>query len=453
MLNPFSDYWLTRSADQQDIIILAILLAIPSVIACLLFFRQAPFLLIKAMMVRFAYINLAFISLIGISVAMSLSLTAQERGLREASAKAAGNFDLIVTSPGGKVSALMSVVYLQKNEMPLLNGEIYHKIFQHPQVEMAAPLAFGDSYQGAVIVGTTADFIEHLAKGELAGKLFESEQQAVIGFSTQLSIGDFFSPEHVSAKQLKLSVRNVDHHKDHSYKIVGKMPYTGTPWDKAILVPIEGVWSVHSIGRANLDKEEDHERENKLTKLGPPFSANGFHGAQAVVIKAKKLMANYALKREFTTTSSMAFFPGSVLSELHRIIGDVQKLISILGIVTQVLVVISVMTSFVILNRLFSKHIAMLSAVGAPKRYIYAVIWGYAASLISLGAIVGLLIAVFLTKTISAYISSEININIEATLNWQEWHLLAIFCAGSAVFALIPPLISLRAPVLEQLRQ
>lgn len=29
------------------------------------------------------------------------------------------------------------------------------------------------------------------------------------------------------------------------YKAVGRLPETGTPWDNAILIPIESVWAVH----------------------------------------------------------------------------------------------------------------------------------------------------------------------------------------------------------------
>jgi hypothetical protein len=43
------------------------------------------------------------------------------------------------------------------------------------------PIAFGDSVQGFSVVGTTAAFVDHLSGKLLEGRLFETDEEAVVG--------------------------------------------------------------------------------------------------------------------------------------------------------------------------------------------------------------------------------------------------------------------------------
>ena len=101
--------------------------------------------------------------MIAISVALGVGLIAQERGLRKGTARAAEKFDLIIAAPGSEVTQVLASVYLQPSNLPLLDGKLFNEIANHDHVSLAAPIAFGDSYRGAPVVGTTALFLSHLS--------------------------------------------------------------------------------------------------------------------------------------------------------------------------------------------------------------------------------------------------------------------------------------------------
>ena len=96
------------------------------------------------------------------------------------------------------------------------------------------------------------------------------------------------------------------------------MAPTGTPWDRSILIPVETVWETHGLANGHAPSDEG--------RIGPPFDAEHFPGTPAVVVRASELWANYALRSEFTLDGeTMAFFPGTVLSNLYIVMGDVRQ--------------------------------------------------------------------------------------------------------------------------------
>ncbi len=80
----------------------------------------------------------------------------------------------------------------------------------------------------------------------------------------------------------------------------------------------------------------------------------------------------------------MAFFPGAVLAQLHALMGDIRQIMSVMAVLTQVLVTAGVLTGLIALARLFARRLALLRALGAPGRFVFAVVWSYAATLIVL---------------------------------------------------------------------
>ena len=121
-----------------------------------------------------------------------------------------------------------------------------------------------------------------------------------------------------------------------------------------------------------------------------PSTPAYFPGTPAILVRAEKLVANYNLKSDFTRPDMMAFFPGTVLATLQARLGDVRAALSVMAGVTQVLVTVAVLAALLILLRLFARGFALLRALGAPTRFVFAVAWGYAAALILAGTLIGL---------------------------------------------------------------
>ncbi|MEM1236230.1 MAG: ABC transporter permease [Pseudomonadota bacterium] len=416
--------WQSLATTTQDILLLVALL-IPALavgVALHWGYRVSPLLI--GLLRRHAWLCGTFVALIALSVAMGAGITAQERGLREGSARAAEKFDIVVAAPGSPYSAMLATVFLETQVLPLLGGEVYDAVANHPNVALAAPIAFGDSYQGAPVVGTTGEFVTHLAGGLTQGRMFETISEAVLGADIPLDLGDSFEPVHGDGSQGVL-----DEH-GFAYTAVGRMPPTGSPWDKAILVAVESVWDVHSLPTGHGPDWDG--------ALGPPFIADEFPGTPAILVRASEFWANYALRAEFTTEDTMAFFPGTVLSELYTVMGDVRRVMSVLSVVTLTLVAVSVLIGLAMLMRLLAPRLALLHAMGAPRRFALAVTWSLAALLIATGALLGLILALFAVQWISAQISAQTDITVKAHLSWAEIHLAAGFVSLASLLALIP---------------
>lgn len=434
------DLWDALPIWSQDLLGVAVLLLPLGAVGFWLLRGYAPWPLVRALLRRFRWTNLLFVALIAVSVGMSIGLIAQERGLRAGSARAADKFDLIVAAPGSEMTMLLATVFLQPSDVGLLDGETYDRIARTETVEIAAPLAYGDSYQGAPLVGTIADFVTYLADDRIEGRIWQDHDEAVVGALVPLEIGARFAPAHGVGEAAD------EHAHEHAdFTVVGRMARTGTPWDRAILVPVEAVWEVHGLSNGHAPEAEE--------AIGPPFDPAQFPGTPAVVVKASALWANYALRDQFTQTGrSMAFFPGTVLAQLYAVMGDVRQAMSLMSVVTQVLVAASVLTGLLILTRLFRRQIAMLRALGAPRRFVMAVVWSQATALLIAGVLAGVLLGVGATAALSAVLSARTDMVIRASLGWGEIRLAACFLSVTTVLSLLPALSVLRQPVSEGLR-
>lgn len=74
-------------------------------------FEITPLLL--ALLRRQAWVSAVFAALIAVSLGLGVGLIAQERGLRQGTARAADKFELVVAAPGSEITAMLAAVYLQ----------------------------------------------------------------------------------------------------------------------------------------------------------------------------------------------------------------------------------------------------------------------------------------------------------------------------------------------------
>ena len=433
------EFWYGLPVFVQDAAWFVLLLLPALVTGLVVVWSFRPFSLVWAMIWRYRWTNALFILLIAISVGLGVGLIAQERGIRQGTARAAEKFDLVVTAPGSEVQMMLATVYLQPVDVPLIDGKTYDAIATNENVALAAPIAYGDSFRDASVIGTTPAFVTHLS-GDLAeGRMFAAVDEAVVGARVPLDIGATFTPSHGVGEAAEEGA-----HEGAVLRVVGRMAATGNPWDKAILVPVESVWKVHGLP---LGHAPGHE-----SQIGPPFDPDYFPGTPAILVRADQLWANYALRSEFTTDRTMAFFPGAVLSQLHGLLGDVRQVMSVMAVVTQVLVTLGVLAGLAVLIRLYARRLALLRALGAPDRFVFSVVWTYAATLIFTGAILGIFVGMAAVGIISRIVTARTDVLVEATLAWPEFHLVAGFVSLTVLLALTPAFMALSRDVITDLR-
>ncbi|MBW6423652.1 ABC transporter permease [Rhizobium sp. XQZ8] len=210
--------------------------------------------------------------LVALAVALGVTVTLQERALRLGSARAADKFDLVIGAAGSETQLVLSSIFLQPSPLPLMSGEVLAKLSKDKRVTWVAPVGFGDSFAGYPLVGTTRALISSTVSGFSEGRMFDKEGEAVVGAAVKLPVGAEIKPMHGTAQI------GGETHAGVVYHVAGRLQPTGTPWDRAILVPIQAVWHVHGLGHKEHDQEESGHTASTPAVVPAPLPAGHYHG-------------------------------------------------------------------------------------------------------------------------------------------------------------------------------
>ena len=320
----------------------------------------------------------------------------------------------------------------------LLDGASLARILTDERVAWAAPIAFGDSVEGAPVVGTVDALLTHLSP-EIEGRSFTAPLDAVVGAALPYRVGDVLQPAHGRGDAAEPGA-----HGDLHLTVTGRMRPTGTPWDGAILVPLEGIWTLHGLG----DGHGVTPTAGDPSRLGPPYDPALMPGVPAVLVRTNGIRAAYSFRTTYQRDSeTMAFFPGAELARLHALMGDVREAMSVMALLSLGLVATAVLCGILIVTRLFRRQLALLAALGAPARFVAAVLWLYAGVHLLIGALAGLALGWLVSKPISAVISARTQLAVTAVPGIEETTVVAAFLGLAALAALVPAfLTSTREP-------
>lgn len=176
------------------------------------------------------------------SVAIITTLILVEKQFEEKFTKNIDGVDLVMGAQGSPLQLILSSVYHVDAPTGNISYDSAKVWMQHPFVEKAIPLAFGDNYRGFKILGTTADYLEKYETNITEGKIFEKNFEVVIGSEIaqklNLKIGDEFFGSHGDAAEGHV-------HEEFAYKVVGIAAPTGKVVDNLILCTIPSVWQMH----------------------------------------------------------------------------------------------------------------------------------------------------------------------------------------------------------------
>lgn len=202
------------------------------------------------------------------SVAIITTLVLVEKQFEEKFSSNIDGVDLVMGAQGSPLQLILSAVYQVDSPTGNISYDSAKVWMQHPFIQKAIPLAFGDNYRGYKILGTTPDYLDKYGATISEGKLFEKNFEVVIGSDIaqklSLKIGDEFFGSHGDAAEGEV-------HDHYGYKVVGIAKPTGKVVDNLILCTIPSVWQMHGShgeeenpahgeeGHVHLEGEEHHE--------------------------------------------------------------------------------------------------------------------------------------------------------------------------------------------------
>lgn len=384
----------------------------------------------------------AIVLLIAIAVALGIAVSTQERALREASARAADRFDLIVGAPGSATQLVLTTVYLQPASLELLRADMLAQLAREPGVVAAAPVAVTDSFLGRVVVGTTAWFAG--LGGVEEGRMFADRHEAVVGSAAGLSIGREFAPAHGSAAENVLEA----HEHGYALRIVGRLRSTGTPWDRAVIVPIDALWAMHAGGKDGGAGAPPDD----ATPLGPPWAAERVGRAPAIVVKPRSVTDAYQLRAKYRGPETLAVFPAEVLVPLYALLGNVRDLVAGMALAFQALLLLAVLLTIIVALAGRRQSIGVLRALGAPRGFVFAVVWLQSVLLIGMGVLAGGIMGWGLSRAVSTWASARTGLAIDAGPGGAEALLLLALLAAGSLLAVVPSLAALRVSADRLLR-
>ncbi|RBP80687.1 putative ABC transport system permease protein [Rhodobacter sp. 140A] len=409
--------------------------------------------------------------LVALAVALGATVTLQERALRLGSARASEKFDLVIGAPGSETQLVLSTVFLQPAALPLMQGDILQRLNADPRVAWAAPVGFGDSFEGYPIVGTSRALVRDTAPAVALGRIFEAEGEAVVGAAVPLAPGAHVTSMHGEADT------GGQMHEGGGYRVVGRLAPTGTPWDRAILVPIQAVWHVHDLdagqplagGKAPeqataaaadpdhaYDGADGHDHADGLFDLDAPIDETWAElppGLPAILVKPKSIADAYALRREYRLRpDTVGVFPAEVLTGLYAMMGDARSVLSAIAVGTQGLVAAALLLVAVIHVGQRRRQIGALRALGAPRGAIFGIVWGELSVLLLAGAVIGLGLGYLAASLMAQAFSTRQGFPLPVEFSRDDLGGLALLGAASVLIPLIPAALIWRQPPLAAMR-
>ncbi len=232
--------------------------------------------------------------------------------------------DMVIGAKGSPLQLILSAIYHIDAPTGNITYAEAEKWIHHPYVEKAIPLAYGDSYKGYSIVGTTGDYLEKYGAKIQSGKLYEKDFEVVAGHSLAKKL-------HLQTGSRFYSTHGVDGHgavhKDHAYTITGILQPSGTVADNLLIGNIESVWKIHEHHHHDEEDAEGHH-EHKATENAAHDEAHHDDDDHpdkeltAVLLKFRNPMGNVQLPRIINAqTNMMAAVPAIEINRLFSLMG------------------------------------------------------------------------------------------------------------------------------------
>ena len=399
------------------------------------------------------------------SVALGVALFAAVGALREASERgfkrSASICDTVVGAKGSPLQLILNTLY----HMGLSPGNVPYELSQELDdrrgVLWTVPIAVGDAYRGARIVGVTDTFfakvelgseraplafadggpfhhtradldalkaqLEHLEEdgdhaghdhGEFDAALYQAVVGAEAARDTGLRVGDRFVPAHDVT-----GAATAEQHTDAPATVVGVLKPTGTPIDRAIWVPL-GLYYVVA----------GHQAEDDMVEGG----ARDPRGISGVLVRTHPTQRFTVLREVNDRLDAMAAVPLMEINNLFQLVGTADRVLKWIGLLVMVVALVGVMVAIYNTMGARRREFAVLRALGARRSTVLGLVTAEAASIAALGGVLGLLLAGVLLSAASGRVQAETGVALEVVPGFAELQLLVAVTAAGALAGLVP---------------
>ena len=398
---------------------------------------------------------------VALAVALLLGVERLRNDARAGFAQTLSGTDLVVGARSGPVQLLLYSVFHLGNATNNVSWASIEHVAGLPQVKWLVPIALGDSHRGHRVVGTTAGFFTHYRHGAgralafaegrpfaeapaRAEDIFEVVIGAEVAARHGYQIGQRIVLSHGSVGGGIGGAGNAGgprfaEHGDKPFTIVGVLARSGTPLDRALLVSLEGIEAIHIdwMGGAPMPGvtiAPEHVRKFDLRPKSVTAALVGLHSRTAV----------FRVQRQINTHADealTAILPGATLQELWGLVGIAEQallamsaLVVAVGLAGMIAVVVASLGER-------RRELAILRALGASPRQVFALLAVESVLLALAGIAVGLALLYGSGAALAPWLASQHGLQL--SLGWPtmgEWRLLAAVLVASLLASLVPAL-------------
>jgi putative ABC transport system permease protein len=297
----------------------------------------------------------------------------------------------VLGARGSELQLVLNTVYHLDTSPGNIPWTLYRDVKHDRLVKWAIPYAVGDNYRGFRVVGTTPEIFsdfEYVRGRKLAlaqGRKFDPDKREAV-------LGSFVAEQTGLVYNAKFPVYhgvvfNEAEKHEGEYTVCGILEPTGTPVDRVVWIPIDGIFMMdrHVLRGAGEEYRPEHGKAipDEHKEVGAVLLK--FRGGAAAGWQFKERVQR-----------------GNRATLAWPIEGSIRQLFEKLGWVTRVLAMVAYLVVAVavggILASLYNtmnerrREFAILRALGAARARVFSVIVAEAATIAAIGALLGFLV-------------------------------------------------------------
>ena len=358
--------------------------------------------------------------LFGVGI-ISLLLIIQ-KGIEQKFEADLNNIDIVVGAKGSPLQLVLSAVYHIDSPTGNIKLEEAQKLMKNPMVKEAIPLAYGDSYEGHRILGTSTAYLSKYAAEFKEGKTFAKPMEAVMGWNIaqnkSLKIGSTFYGTHGESEGGHV-------HDNKSYTVVGILKRNNTILDNLVLTDLESVWHVH-------EKEiHEHEHHHEHAEINKEITA--------LLITCKTKMAVLSLPRTINQKTNMqAVLPSLEINKLLHMIGIGTATFKLIAYSIMLMAGLSVFLGLYARLKERRAELALMRSLGYSPIRLFSLLLMEGGLLALLGYGFGLLASRLGIYLINQQALQDYNHQFEISFLAEEWKIFLLTIIIGLVAALLP---------------
>lgn len=372
---------------------------------------------------------------IGLSSMLLIGVQKIKQSAKESFSHSISDTDLIVGARSGDIQLLLYTVFRQGQAVANMSWESMTDIQTFSEVKWVVPLSLGDSHRGYPVLGTTLDYFEFYRFGRKQslsfqkGHAFQTTFDVVLGSEVakklKYSLGDNLYLSHGVAKG------NLPLHKNTPFQVVGILKATGTPIDKTLHIPIEGITALHIAPKKDVLSTD-------LTPTSVTGCLVGLHSKFSI----------FSVQRRITTWQKeplMAIIPGVSLSKLWHSISTIDTAFLVISILVTLIAFIGLLLGLFMSLQHRKKELAILRTMGAHPWHLFVLLILESLIITTSGVLIGLMLMLGLGSILKPFLEEKMGLILSlTTLTPTELYLASSIVFFGLLTSVIPALLAYR---------